>query len=42
MVDSLIAEMRDDRPVDADLTDLEVRDPEGAEPVRPEIGQDVG
>ena len=27
---------------DADLTDLEVRDPEGAEPVRPEIGQDVG
>jgi carboxylate-amine ligase len=42
VVDSLIAEMRSDRPVAADLTDLEVRDPEGAEPVRPEIGQDVG
>lgn len=42
VVDSLIAEMRDDRPADVDLTDLEVRDPEGAEPVRPELGQDVG
>jgi YbdK family carboxylate-amine ligase len=42
VVDSLIAEMADDRPVDADLTDLEVRDAEGAEPVRPELGQDLG
>jgi YbdK family carboxylate-amine ligase len=42
VVDSLIAEMQNDRPFDADLTDLEVRDPEGAEPVRPELGQDVG
>jgi carboxylate-amine ligase len=42
VVDSLISEMANDRPVDADLTDLEVQDPEGAEPVRPELGQDVG
>jgi carboxylate-amine ligase len=42
VVDSLLAEMREDQPYSADLSDPAVRDREGEQPVRPELGQDVG
>jgi carboxylate-amine ligase len=42
VVDSLLTEMREDRPFSADLSDPAVRDREGEQPVRPELGQGVG
>jgi carboxylate-amine ligase len=49
VVDSLIAEMAEDRPRVADLSAPQVRDVDPAsapdataDPVRPELGQDVG
>src|SRR3954451_16615410 len=40
--DRLLAEMRSGVPTPADLSVPEVRDPEGADPVRPEVGQASG
>jgi YbdK family carboxylate-amine ligase len=42
VVDSLVGEMRAEVPSAADLSGLEVRDPAGADPVRPELGQGTG
>jgi glutamate---cysteine ligase / carboxylate-amine ligase len=42
VVDSLLAEMRSGTPAQADLSVPEVRDPEGDNPVRPEVGQASG
>ncbi len=42
VVDSLLTEMREDRPTPADLSDPAVRDRDGEQPVRPELGQGVG